>query len=130
MDAYLRLLQRQAQNDPTLVEAYIRALERAVGGAELSVWVVVFCHDETSSEDIRVFSTESLARIYVMKRVVADIQTAHREGGCSVHAVNSAETLFASGNFGELDNLYDSLLGDQMWFEISEQEILFSVPSS
>jgi len=129
MDQYLCLLRRQAQSDPLLVEAYIRALERAVGGAslpiEISVWVVVYCHAETASDDIKIFATAELARTYAMNRMVEDIKTAHREEACSIVAVNAAEIALAQNDFEGLENLYDSLVGTEAWFEVTEHQVQF-----
>jgi len=132
MDQYLRLLRRQAQQDPQLQEAYIRALERAVGGndgsAEISIWVTVHCHAETSSDDVKVFATVGLARRYVGNWMVEDIRVAYREGAILLDALNEAEWAFNQGNFGELSGLYDNLMYPEAWFEISEQEVHFSLP--
>ena len=125
MDLRLRILKRQAEADPSLLPNYVRALERLASGepvGPIKIWTVIFCHDETSSSDIRVFASPEAAERYMMEQQLHQMRQVHAEGAIPTALLEVAEASFAAGNAHQLASYYESMT-ELQWFEVDEKDL-------
>lgn len=130
MDKHLRLLKRQAENDPDLLPKYVRALERAMGSSSeppepLYVWVVVLrSGDEVSKDNIYIFALELDAKQHAMRQMLVDIETAIKEGAdVDPNALQIMQSAIKSSDYEIARTLYIQLAGAEFEFIVEKKEI-------